>query len=248
MGLGGVRVPELEGTTFRGEAYMERGGKAIPFRELSGLMNSTLDKALSRMRAEGIEPRVAPFRLLRHKGRDVAPGEEDERMREVLARLPAGRFVPPRSARTMAEKRKLLADIAAGREPTTEEGVVLRGAGGETAKHKLYREDTLYFRGVYPGEGRRAGTAGGILASDAPGGEGRIRVGTGFTDEQLREIAGNSGDYVDMPFRVRHEGRFESGLLRAPSFGGFEQDTYGRLPAQKAAWWRRKPAGSEFRP
>ena len=47
-------------------------------------------------------------------------------------------------------------------------------------------------------------------------------MGTGFSDADLKRIVENLDEYRGKPVRVGHQGEFDSGLLRAPSYLGME--------------------------
>jgi uncharacterized membrane protein (UPF0127 family) len=137
--------------------------------------------------------------------------------------LPASVFHLPQTARTSEEKKQLVKDILEGKNPLTSEGVILHSPEGQFQKYKNKQEKTVYFAGTAPGAGKRL-AAGNVLFSHTPGGEPVGRLGTGFTDEQLQDMVANSKDYMGAPMRVEHMGAFESGLLRSPSWQGFETD------------------------
>ena len=235
LGLAAIKLPHLRKSTFRGEIFAtDPQGKATTFNELSGLLNANIDRSLEEQRKRQLTARNALFGVVRSKGKPFTgtPDEERALLEQVIKELPQDRFMLPAAAKTPEEKQQLLEAIRSGHNPDTGEGIVLH-VGGRRAKFKLRPEVTMYLRGTYPGEGRRSRTAGGLLAGHDPDKPGQVRLGTGFTDAQLADIAANLPKYINRPVRVEHQGEFGSGLLRAPSFKGFELD--------KAAQWQVGP-------
>lgn len=229
LGLSGHQAKDLAGTRFRGETFGvdTATGKAAPFKDVSGILNATLSRARQIRKERGIDLRVAPFAVTRFKGKDVAGATPDEQralIEQIVAALPAGKGYLPRRATGLADKRQLAAEIRSGENPMTQEGLVLDMENGQ-AKIKFRPETTGYLRGTFPGTGRRAASAGGLLASLEPKGEPNIRLGTGFTDAELADIIKNlPGGNMGKPIRINYQEKFPSGKLRAPSFGGFETD------------------------
>ena len=225
LGLSNLKIPSLKGTTFRGEAYGMSGetGKAIPFQQTSGLLNASIAKSIADQKAKNIQMRVAPFEMLRFKGQPVDKAQQDELLKTLSKKLPSS-FKLPAEAKTPDAKQQLLSDIRAGKVPTTDEGIVLYGDKGPTGKYVIRPDATVYFKGLFPGEGKRKNTAGGILASLKPDADATLRIGTGFSDEELADMIANQKDYMKRPVRIEHKGQFGSGLFRAPSFRGFETD------------------------
>ena len=230
LGLYGQSAPELKNTVLRGEIYGLRKGKAIPFKDVAGILNSTIAKSRATQEATDTQMQTALFDVLKHKGVDVSQQPQPER--RALLNAIAGRLSPEHfhvvPGETSSEgKRQLVEAIRTGKHPLTSEGVILHMPGGQTLKHKNFQEKTVYLTGVYPGEGRRVATAGGLLASTRPDGKGPpIRIGTGFSDAELKNIVDNLKQYRGQPVRVQHQGQFEgTGLLRAPSFKGFETES-----------------------
>ena len=239
LGLGGSQHPDLADSTFRGEMYFkDPTGKALPFKDVSGLLNMHPAKSLESQQARKLTPAVAGFDVIRYRGKPVSELSEAERVEalrtfaEQVKHVELPRTVPP------SEAKQLIEDIREGRVPETEEGVVIRTQDGKVLKFKNKQEATGYLTGVFQGEGRREGTAGGLTYSNEAGGESTGRVGTGFSDAELKDIVTNLNSYIGRPMRIEHMGQFESGKHRAPSFRGFETD--------KAADSVETPAGKGY--
>lgn len=227
MGVFGVRIPKFRKSTYRGELYYtDAKGKAIPFKDVSGLLNMVPAKSMQSQRDRGLTPRVALFDAIRSHGHDVAglPVQERQQLvQEILQALPEDRFHAPATATTVSEKRKLFRTIQQGKNPRTSEGVMATTPEGKVVKIKNKEEAMGTLTGTYPGTGKRRDSAGGLtftLNKDGPEG----RVGTGFTDADLADIVSRLGELKGQPIRLEHMGRFGSGKLRAPSFKGFEVD------------------------
>lgn len=234
LGLSGVVAPDLAKTRFRGETFGvdPATGAAKPFKDLSGILNATLSRSKQLQAERNMALKIAPFKVTQFKGEDVSglgPDEQRALLEQIAAALPADKVQLPRRATTPEDKRRLAEEIRSGRNPTTREGLILDVENGQ-AKIKFRPETTGYLRGTFPGAGRRAATAGGLLASLEPAGEPNIRLGTGFTDAELADIIKNlpSGN-MGKPIRINYQEKFPSGKLRAPSFGGFETDKSAQL-------------------
>lgn len=224
MGLFGVRVPpKFKGQSFRGEMYFsDPKGRAVPFKDISGLLNMLPARSLETQRERKLAPHIALFDAV--DGRDRA--QRQQQVDAILSVLPQKLFHRPASARTMSEKQQLFRTIAEGKNPRTSEGVMAIMPDGSVRKIKNKEETTGYLTGTYPGEGKRRHTAGGLTfvtdreQKGAPDG----RVGTGFTDRELQDIVARIQELKGQPMRIQHMGRQSSGKLRAPSFKGFETD------------------------
>ena len=229
LGIHGLEIPELKGTTLRGEMYgsAKETGKAIPFNRISGILNASIAKSLEKQKADKVKMQVGVFDVLRHKGKPVEFKSEAERqalLDEIIGKLPAESFHKPLTATTPEEKADLISDIRTGKNPRTEEGVVMRMPNGNIKKFKLRPENTAYMTGIFPGEGKRQALGGGFTYGTTPGGPTVGNVGTGFTDQELAETAKNLKEYMGKPMRIEHMGQFESGKYRAPSWKGWETD------------------------
>ena len=216
----------------------EEGAKTaevVPFNELSGLLNSNLDKSLAAQRDRKIALKAALFDVVRYKGQDVSGlpyAERQALLHSIVGRLPTGQFGLPESAHDPVTIQKLVERISSGKHHMTQEGVVI----DQKYKYKVRPDSTGYVVGTFPGEGRRKDVAGGILYSDQPGGTQPVgKIGTGFTDQELRDIVDSLKSYSGRPFRFSHRGQTASGNYREPSFQGWETDKPEAVPGAKAA-------------
>ena len=234
MGTHGLEIPALKGTTLRGVLYgvSKETGKAIPFNRLSGILNASIAKSLEKQKADKVKMRTGVFDVIQHKGKPVEFKSEEERqalLDTIVSQLPAEQFHKPQTAVTTQEKADLVTDIRTGRNPRTQEGVVMRMPDGNIKKFKLRPESTAYMTGIFPGEGKRKAIGGGFTYGTEPGGPTVGNVGTGFTDQELAEVAKNVKEYMGKPMRIESMGQFESGKHRAPSFAGWEVDKTAEL-------------------
>jgi len=127
----------------------------------------------------------------------------------------------PERATTPEAMKAMLARIKAKKDPLTEEGVVI----DNTYKYKIRPDSTGYFLGTFPGTGRRLKSIGGILYTTTEGGLEPVgKIGSGFTNQDLLDIAANVDKYKSRAFRFTHRGQLPSGNYREPSFGGWETD------------------------
>ena len=174
------RLPdELVGTVLRGETYGVRRatGQAIPPQELSGLLNSSVQKSLEQQQRRGIEMKNMLFDIVRLGRTPQAHGQlpAEQRLAElqrIAGYLNGKQFHLPETARSPAEARALWERIVSGRHPLTREGVVgWPVEGGPPVKAKLMPESDVWIHGIFPGKGGLAGrAAGGFEYSLAPGG------------------------------------------------------------------------------
>lgn len=226
MGLSDVRVPGEKGTVLRGEMYGTTGGKSVPFSQVSGILNSTIAKAIETQQSKKIKMQNALFDIIQHRGKNVGklPYAERRKLVEgILGKLPADKFHMPASATAPEEKARLVTDVRTGKNPRTSEGVVLH-TDGQIQKFKERQETVGYVTGVFPGTGKRGSTVGGLTFSLQPGGKEMGQVGSGLSDQQLQEIADHPENFVGKPIRLYYQEQFKTGKLRAPTFGGWETD------------------------
>lgn len=250
-----VRVPpKFKGTGLRGEMYfVDPKGRAVPFSEISGILNSRLDRSLETQGQKGLQGRVALFDALGPGSRKV----RQDLLQDLLAALPGDTFHAPQTATTAAGKRKLVQDIQSGRNPRTQEGVMAVMPDESVQKLKNKTETTGYITGTYPGTGKRQASAGGLTAitdrnniterGDGKNKEGvELRIGSGFTEQELRDMATNIKDYIGKPIRIEGMAKLPSGKIRAPVYGGLELDKAAQLRELPEAVIRSKTLRALF--
>lgn len=231
MDLQSIRAPkELAGTVLRGELYgRNKGGKgkALPFAEVSGILNSAIARADEIKKAKNVRMMAALFGIEKYKGKDVSQlskEEKDKMLKEITGALPKTRFHLPASAKTPEGKARLLEDIRKGKNPRTTEGIVLHTPEGKVLKYVHRPEKTVAVTGTFPGKGKRMSSVGGLTFDKG-------QVGSGLGDRELADIASDPEKYKGKKMRVAYKEELPSGKLRAPTFAGWEIDA----PVQKAA-------------
>lgn len=218
--------PELAHTTLRGELYaVDDKGKALPAARVGGILNANVWKSREKQQQEGkLVPVV--FDVARFKGRDVE-GKPYAEKKEMLSKAvgAAPWLQQPRTASTPEEKRKLIEDISAGREPSTDEGVVeWRYDRAVPVKAKFKAERDVFVRSVFPEAGKRQGMAGGFEFSYSKDGPVVGRVGTGMSHEMKRDMLQNPSKYEGLQARVTMQRAPERYAPRAPAFKSFHLD------------------------
>jgi hypothetical protein len=217
--LSGVRSPrQLGSTVLRGEIYArsKQTGKALPSEQVGGMLNANVWKSREKQKDLG-KLRMAIFDVVRHKGQNLE-GAGYEKKLEILQKVK--KALPgieiPRIAKTEQQKRKLLREIGAGREPSTREGVVLWDKKGERPiKSKIKTDYDVYIRKVLPG--KKSGHAGAYAYSLTPRGKIVGNVGTGMSHSMRREMLSDPDKFIGMVAKVTAQKKFKSGALRAPS-------------------------------
>jgi hypothetical protein len=120
---------------------------------------------------------------------------------------------------------KLWEKIRSGRHDTTQEGVVIHPAEGVPAKIKKLEEHDTLIHSFVPGKGRLAGKGiGAIRYTFEPGQDVVGEVGTGISDRLRREMHEDPAAFIGRVARVRAQGAFPSGALRAPALLGLHED------------------------
>jgi hypothetical protein len=193
-------------------------GRALPVQRTSGLLNSDVLRSREEQEKSGDKLRLFLHNVLQYRGKDVRQLPYREKlglMRALAERYPVFRMAP--TAETEEEKRSLIREIKAGRHPLVSEGVVLWGSG--PTKMKLRPDYDVYIRGFTEGEGRLKGkSVGGVEYSLTPDGPIVGMVGTGLTDGRRRDMWRHKKSYLGRVVKVRADGQFASGALRAPAF------------------------------
>ena len=256
LGLGGNKIdlpPHLRDATLIGETWGERNGKAIPVSELGGILNSSVSKSLKKQKEEGIKMRMALFGVDSFKGKKLFPEQSIEEQRkliqEYLKYLPKDIFHEPEYAHTQADKKQMWSDISSKKNKRTSEGVVaFPTKGGVPSKVKLFPENDVYIREVFPGLGKYKGKgAGGFKYSLSPEGPVVGEVGTGFTDDDRFDMIDNPDAWIGRMARISAQEQHPSGAYRVPSFIARHED-YPQVEKQSLAYQMGKAAGTNAVP
>jgi hypothetical protein len=227
------KVPkELRGSILRGEILGMRDGKAIPPQALGGLLNSTLAKSLEDQKASKTELKTMLFGEVGFE--NLPPTERRARLQRFVDAL-GEKFFLPESADNPEDIRRMHDDIAAGKNPLTEEGVVLYpNEGGKPIKVKNTEDQDVVVREIFGGKNRLEGKgAGGFRYSMEPDGPIVGEVGSGLTDETRRMLLENPDDFIGRIAKVRATRRMPSGALYQPVFLAMHEDP--TLGTEKAA-------------
>lgn len=217
--------PELKGAVIRGELSAEDPrGRALPAARVGGLLNAGVWKSREAQKSEG---KIVPyaFDVSRWRGRDVEdrPYAEKQVILDTV-RQHAPWLRAPVTAKTQAAKAKLVAAIAAGREKSTDEGVVAwRADQAVPTKAKVQREVDVYVRKIFPETGAR-NLAGGFEYSLSPQGPIVGRVGTGFSHALKADMLAKPGLYIGLKARVVTTPAPGHYALRAPAFKTWHLD------------------------
>lgn len=218
------------GTRLHGTG-MQGGAGVLGPQELGGLLNSTLGESLRQQRDQKVKLRIMLHNIQQLGNHPLDPHEVpyQERMdllREAfLPHLPADTFHLAESAQTPEQATALWQQIQSGQHPLTREGVVIHPSLGVPSKGKLTEEQDVHITGTFPGEGKYRGRGvGGFTYALTPAGPSVGRIGTGLVDALRISAHQYPEDYVGRVARVRSQGPFESGALRAPSLIALHED------------------------
>lgn len=228
-GMRDLKLPkDFQDATLRGEVYGERAGKAIPNQELSGILNSTLENALSKQKTNQIKLKVALFNVIKSRRLNA---EDPYLMRakglgELVSRLKDSPFTTPPMEVDPKAARRLFEDIRAGRHPLTHEGVVAFPETGVPTKIKPAGEADVIIKRVFPAETKGGKPRAGGFAYALPESPDREagRVGSGFSHDTLRDMLADPEKYVGRTARIEMQEQFPSGAYRGPRFHSLHED------------------------
>jgi len=220
----GLKVPEgLGGTILRGGLYAlsSETGKAIPARQLATLLNSNVWTSRAKQEELG-ELIPVLYDVVQFKGRNLekAPYEEKLKVLQHIEQTFPHVFTLPKMAISAEGKKKLLHEIQSKKVPETEEGLVLWNlkASESPIKVKFSKDHDVYVRGFFGGEGKLKNKGvGGFYFSTSSDGPILGKVGTGFSEEQRKDMFKNPENYLGVIARVKAQEVFPSGALRGSS-------------------------------
>lgn len=222
--------PSLKNTILRAELWADKDGKAIPAERVGGLLNSSVPKSRRIQTENGARLRLTGIDVVRHKGRNYENKPFNEKLKALreITRGTKGVVETPPIAVTPEEKRQMLEDVQSStRMPETREGVILQqmGRSAPPTKVKFKPQDDVYVRGVFSkSRGAAKGHAGGFEYSITPDGPVVGKVGTGFSHAMRKDMMDNPDKYVGRVAKVKSQGPYRSGALRAPSFDEWHID------------------------
>ena len=228
-GMDRVKTPaSLRGARVRGEIYVtDKAGKAIPNRQLAGILNTSPQKAQDRLKANDLKVRLGIFDVLSAPGgkkmEDAPYRDKLKVLKKIEAELKDKGVSVPMVATTASAQRKLFAKIKAGEHPTTDEGVVVWQMDQPAAptKIKFRPPQDVYIHTIYEGTGRFEGKAVRYTYSLTPGGGPVGFVGTGFDDATRTWMWKNRNKLKGTKAVIKSKEQFPSGAFRAPSHSHF---------------------------
>jgi hypothetical protein len=224
-----IKVPKhLEGSILKGEMYAAHDGKAGTPQDVGTLLNSSIAHSLQLQKERGLQLRNMLYDVQQYGKKPIDPSvtpraDRRKMLEEILTHLPQDKFHASEEAHGPEEATKLWDTVRSGQHPLTEEGIVMHPRVGVPSKAKLVEEHDVHLTGTFPGEGKRQATVGGFTYGHEPG-KTVGKVGTGFSDDFLKEVARDPGAYTGRVARLRAQQKLPSGALRAPSFIGLHED------------------------
>lgn len=214
------RVPKGIGhTILRAELYAsdKKSGRVLPAQEQSAILNMNADKAREYISSRGLNLKAYAFDVEKSPRKFLGHSDKLKEIESISTRMPW--IVSPETASDEKAKRALFGKIKAGKHLLTSEGAVLWPEQGKPTKVKLTKETEVYIKNIFPGEGKyRDQAAGGFEYSLHKGGPIVGRVGTGFSDEQRREMKRNPNEWVGRRAIIDALQQYSSGAFRAPAF------------------------------
>lgn len=225
---------EFNNSTLLTEVYGKKDGKAIPSQQLSGILNSSIAKALETQNSQGVSMHGMLFDIAKKQGKPVELPYEQRKalLASILKHLPKNKFHLPEGATTPKEAIKMLQDVKSGKHPLTREGVVVHPKEGNPLKHKLMEESDVHIRGMFPAEkGSKydGKSVGGFTYSHEAKGPVVGRVGSGITDEMRALMFKDPKSFINRIAKIKSHERFiNSGAHRVPVFLGLHEDYPGK--------------------
>lgn len=222
-----VDVPKKwQNKVLRGEIYgVDKDDQPLSSQEVTPLLNMSLAKSIQNQQDTKTKLRGALFGVA---GEDLNTPTRESELKEVLSFLPPQYFDRPPVAHGPEEGMKLWREVEEGKHPEISEGVVVYPESGDAPlKIKLRPEYDVQVSGVFPGQGKYTGSAGGIEYK-VPDGVGR--VGTGFDDDFRKWLWENKDSLGGRIARITSTKKLPSGKYFQPSFMGLHED----YPTKKA--------------
>ena len=196
-----IPVPRhLEGSVLKGEMYADRNGKVGTPQDVGTLSNSSIARSLQLQKERGLTLKNMLYDVQQYGKKPIDPtvtprNERRKMLEEVAGHLPQDRFHVSEEARDPEAAAKLWEMVRSGKHPLTEEGIVYHPSVGVPSKAKLMEEHDVHLTGTFPGAGKRQATIGGFTYGHEQG-KTVGRVGTGFSDDFLKEVARDPAAYT----------------------------------------------------
>lgn len=220
-----MRVPkDLKGTLLRTETIgVDHKGKAIPAKDIAGMLNATVPNSRSRQTELGATLRPIILDVERYKGKSVQHLPFRERYDLAKSIGQQMNLQVTDAAYDAKTKHKLLTLIGKGKHLLTTEGVVLRPlhVTGSPTKAKFRPDHDVHVREIFGAtnkDGMPLDRAGGFRYSHTAKGPIVGSVGTGFDHALLKDMLSNPRNYTGRVAKVQAEQKYESGALGKASF------------------------------
>jgi len=212
---------EFNNTLVRTEIFgVTPEGKVSKSTETSGLLNSEVWKT----RESKAKLNNMLIDVIKYKGKDVSkrPYADKLKFMQEISNKISELKMPP-LAKTEAEKLLMVNSIAKGKNPLTEEGIVIYDLEKSVPLRAKIRKDIdVHIQDFFPGQGRLADKmVGGFFASRGKGGPPIIRVGSGLSDELRADMFKNPEKYKNRLAKIYIQNEYPSGKVRVPIFKEF---------------------------
>jgi 8-oxo-dGTP pyrophosphatase MutT (NUDIX family) len=197
--------------------------------DVGTLLNSSIARSLQLQKERGLTLRNMLYDVQQYGKKPIDPSvtpraERRRMLEEILAHLPQDKFHLSEEHHGSEAATKLWNMVRGGAHPLTQEGAVFWPRHGVPSKAKLMEDVDAFITGTFPGEGKRRGTVGGLTYARTAGGPTVGKIGTGFSDATLEDIARDPSAYIGRVARVKTQQQLPSGALRVPSFIGLHED------------------------
>ena len=241
--LFGVKSPEdMAKVVLRGEVW----APGLDVSDIGGLLNSHAPKARAKQQKSGQHLEYVGFDVDEIGGRkmqDVPYAEKLLILEQLASRIP---ITVTDVATSPSQKKKLVESIWSGDDARTKEGVVAWPLdGGMPTRIPVKKTYDVVVHDIYPirPEAKtKKNMAGGVVYSWEEDPEVPVaRLGTGFTDEQRKELWLHPERFIGQVAMVESKPLYPSGILRTASFKGWHPDKAykienpGELHLQKEA-------------
>lgn len=213
---------QFRGSILKGELYGVQDGNVIRPNELSGILNSSLQNALTTQKEKGIDLKTGLFDILQKGKQSVSEmpfAERQKLLKEVLQVLPEDKFKMISQTTNPQEAQDLWNSIKSKAHPLTSEGIVAQKDNAPPVKVKITPETKVYIRNIFPGTGKYTNSAGGFEYSHSATGPIIGRIGTGFSDEDRLSMRNSPQDWVNRVARVKVQEQYpKTQAYRMPVF------------------------------
>ncbi len=207
-GLLNQKPPKSLGTTvLRTEVFAYKNNQELPNRQLSGLLNSHVEKSRQSQREMNTPLRLAAFDVIKYRGKDVS-------------NLP------------ISEKYRIINQISSEypiiQNPLNLQKFINFPEGsigwknGQPYKFKNIQDHDVYVRDVF--DSTNVSRAGGVSYSLTPDGPIVGNVGSGWTHSELKDMLKNKQKYIGRVAKITALEQHPSGAFRAPSFLNWHLD------------------------